>query len=129
LAIQVRATLVCDDFRVERDGKLILIGIYGGAVVVPSLPAQLPAGGLTLFEIFQADQAEIYPIDIAVRHQDSGHLVAGGQIELGMAAPGGGYSVLKFTNAGFEREGKYVVSHSLRGTPIPQDYAFVVRVG
>jgi len=75
LAIQVRATLVCDDFRVEKDGKLILIGIYAGVVVVQSVPAQLPAGGLTLFEIFETDQAGSYPIDIRIRHVVRGRRV------------------------------------------------------
>jgi hypothetical protein len=38
---EVTAVLVCDDIRKENNGKDILIGVYSGDILLPSLPAQL----------------------------------------------------------------------------------------
>tara|TARA_R110001606_G_scaffold188662_1_gene336516 strand:- start:852 stop:1319 length:468 start_codon:yes stop_codon:yes gene_type:complete len=34
--------VVCDDVRVEDNGKIILIGVYAGDIVVPQFPADIP---------------------------------------------------------------------------------------
>lgn len=35
-------TLVCDDVRLENNGKEILIGVYNGTVIIDSVPAFFP---------------------------------------------------------------------------------------
>lgn len=34
--------VACDDIRTEVSGKTLLIGMYGGNIIVPTLPAQIP---------------------------------------------------------------------------------------
>jgi len=46
LPFKVEYSIVCDHIRREDNGKLILIGVYGGSILVPSLPA---AFGLSQF--------------------------------------------------------------------------------
>src|ERR1700722_1974046 len=40
--LQILNTLVCDDVRLENNGKEILIGVYNGTVIVDSVPTLLP---------------------------------------------------------------------------------------
>ncbi|UXQ89142.1 hypothetical protein [Synechococcus phage MinM1] len=40
--LEILATLVCDDIRREQNGKDILIGVYGGDILVERFPAPLP---------------------------------------------------------------------------------------
>lgn len=40
--LNVRAAVLCDDVRVENNGKAILIGVYSGDVAVPATPFLLP---------------------------------------------------------------------------------------
>lgn len=41
MKINVRSALLCDDVRVEANGKHILIGVYAGDILVTGLPATL----------------------------------------------------------------------------------------
>jgi len=41
LPIDVETVVLCDDIRQEANGKFLLIGVYGGNIVVPSFPANL----------------------------------------------------------------------------------------
>lgn len=45
--------LICDDVRVENNGKLIIIGLYVDAVVVSGFPANLL---LTFVQIYQVEE-------------------------------------------------------------------------
>lgn len=36
------SVVICDDIRQETNGKQILIGVYGNAVIVPSMPFSIP---------------------------------------------------------------------------------------
>ncbi|KVK43573.1 hypothetical protein BCY90_17415 [Agrobacterium deltaense] len=39
---EVRSAIICDDIRKEITGKDILIGVYSGAITVPSYPLTFP---------------------------------------------------------------------------------------
>jgi Family of unknown function (DUF6941) len=41
LPFRVAAVVMCDDIRIEQNNKHILIGVYNGAIVVASFPAEL----------------------------------------------------------------------------------------
>src|SRR5690242_20107827 len=38
----VGSVIICDDVRKEVSNKEILIGVYGGGILVPSFPVQIP---------------------------------------------------------------------------------------
>lgn len=40
--LNVRAAVLCDDVRIESNGKAILIGVYAGNVAVPTTPFLVP---------------------------------------------------------------------------------------
>lgn len=48
--------IFCDDIRHEQGGKLTLVGVYSGALLVPSFPAVLPKLCLVLNVITPASQ-------------------------------------------------------------------------
>lgn len=52
----VIATVFCDDVRREMTNKDILIGVYGGDIVVPSFPASL--NGAYWIEIFNSEKGK-----------------------------------------------------------------------
>lgn len=39
---EISAVVICDDVRKEASGKDILIGVYGGGILVPSFPVAIP---------------------------------------------------------------------------------------
>ena len=58
---KVRYGIVCDDLRIEDNGKQILIGIYNGGIVLNSFPA--PTMLLTLWcDVEQTMHAVFHPI-------------------------------------------------------------------
>jgi hypothetical protein len=46
--MQILNTIVCDDVRIENNGKEILIGVYNGTVIVDSVPTLLPTFGIRI---------------------------------------------------------------------------------
>ncbi len=100
-----RATVICDDFRVEGNGKLILLGILARRVWIPQSSAMVP---LCLFQIFEAERAGSHALKVEVRNSDN-HVVLEGMLELTAGSPGAIlYSVVKFP-AVILSEGDYVV--------------------
>lgn len=55
--------IVCDQVRREENGKLFLIGVYGGNIVVPTVPAILP---VCLALRLRANKAGMFPISVRV---------------------------------------------------------------
>jgi hypothetical protein len=99
------ATLVCDDVRVEDNGKLLVIGVYTPNIVLPGLPALLPT--LALFHLWRADTAGQYPIQLRLGHPESGSDLVKWVLNFNVTAPGDGVAMSKFANVHFEHAGRY----------------------
>jgi hypothetical protein len=56
---EIQFGLICDDSRREDNGKLILIGVYAGNVVVPALPATLVLTLVVFFEALESVDSSI----------------------------------------------------------------------
>lgn len=48
-------TVYCDDIRFEQNGKVSIIGTFGGAVLLPAYPATLPKLGIVVSVIVPLD--------------------------------------------------------------------------
>ena len=99
------ATLVCDDVRVENNGKLLLLGVYTPNIVLPGIPAQLPT--LALFHLWRADTAGQYPLQLRLRHPATGRDLVQWVLNFNVTAPGEGVGISKFSNVLFEQAGSY----------------------
>jgi hypothetical protein len=52
MPVSIVATLVCDEVRVEHNGKLILLGVYTPNILVPQIPFTFPI--LTFFQLLDS---------------------------------------------------------------------------
>jgi hypothetical protein len=55
--------IVCDDVRREDNGKLVLIGVYGGSILVPSFPATVVLSLVLAVDVSNA------PVDVNAKFQ------------------------------------------------------------
>jgi hypothetical protein len=81
--LEVKAVIVCDDVRVEANGKEILIGVYHD-VFVDRFPVQLQ---LTLWTEFQARETVKVPVKFRVIGEHDEQFLSGGMI-VGADKPG-----------------------------------------
>lgn len=71
--LKVSTALICEDVRVERSGKHIIIGVFAANIVVAQLPAFFP------FMIWlQIEEVDVGEIEFEFRARLSGHSLATG---------------------------------------------------
>lgn len=106
---------MCDDIRVENNGKLILIGVYTPNPLVPQIPFVFPA--LSFFQLWESDAAGEYQFRTRLRHTETGAAVAdmGGIMKI--QRPGVGISIVKIANLRIDKLGGYDFSVHVEGQP------------
>lgn len=62
LPFEVETVVVCDDIRQEKNGKWLLIGVYGSDILVPAFPADFRLAIWIL-----ADPKEVGPSQVKLR--------------------------------------------------------------
>jgi hypothetical protein len=93
-AISFKHAMLCDDVRREDNGKLIIIGLYGGDIRVSSLPATLV---LALVCECVTNSNGPLPIEVGIEFHLNGKLVTKGS--MGVTIDGSGTSYLAFPRA------------------------------
>jgi len=76
MAITEKYIIMCDDFRREDNGKLLLVGMYITDMTVPSLPFPLPT--LVFFCVLESDRPGTFRFSFKLRHEESGRSIAEG---------------------------------------------------
>jgi hypothetical protein len=76
MTITEKYIIMCDDFRREDNGKLIIIGMYMDTIVVPALPFPLPT--LTFFSVLDCDRPGTFRFSFKLRHEETGRTIAEG---------------------------------------------------
>ena len=110
-------TLVCDDVRVENNGKLIVIGLYTPNVLVPQLPFAFST--FTFLQAFQSDRAGQFTFRAHLQHVESGQHLAQALGTISVVQPGMGVGVVRFGNIRFDRVGSYHYIFTFDGEPEP----------
>lgn len=82
--IRLCTALVCDDVRREENGKEIIIGLYGQAVVVSALPATIP---LCLWARFESSTIGGHEIELSVVRESGEEILHGVSIMLQVRDP------------------------------------------
>lgn len=113
----IRATLMCDDIRVENNGKLILIGVYTPSPLVPQIPFVFPS--LSFFQIWEADAAGEFQFRARLRHTETGATVADITGLMKIPQPGVGIGLVKIANLRIDKLGAYDFSVNVAGEPDP----------
>ncbi len=123
--IQPASIIICDDIRHEPSGKEMLIGVYSGVILFPSLPAMMPNFS-TRIE-FKTDLKQIEDMTVELHDEDGDVLftVTGGMEMIGKD----GVQVLSLVchNVEFKKEGAYSL-HFGRKASIEPVYRFYVRI-
>jgi len=83
MTISEKYVLMCDDFRREDNGKIIIIGMYFGEMTVPSLPFVLPT--LTFFCLLEADRPGTSRFSFSLKHEEGGQVLAEGMGQMPVA--------------------------------------------
>ncbi len=117
MAFKEKYTILCDDVRREDNGKVIVIGIYFGAITVPQLPFVMPA--LTFFQLLEADRPGAWNWKAKMQHLETGREIfqAGGV--LNVQAPGLALNVLRFPNIPLIAAGSYNFALEIEGQTEP----------
>lgn len=119
-------TIICDDFRREDNGKLILLGIYMGTIVVSQFPFALPS--LTFFSMLDADKPGHYAMKFFLQHLESGKKLVEGHGGAEVHRPGKTLAPVKFGPVQFNAVGAYNFIMELDGHPGPIIVPFDVQL-
>lgn len=76
MAITEKYIILCDDFRREDNGKILLVGMYITDMTVPALPFLLPT--LTFFCVLDSDRPGNFRFSFRLRHEEGGRSIAEG---------------------------------------------------
>lgn len=117
MAFRHRYTLICDDFRREDNGKLILIGVYVDTIVLPQLPFALPS--ISFFSFLESDRPGHWALDFKLTHLESGKNLVEGHGGAEVRKPGIVIAPLKFGPIQFQAVGAYSFSVQIQGEAEP----------
>jgi len=93
--------LVCDDIRIENNGKLILTGVYSDSIIVPELPCTVPS--LSFF-IRCSESPRVLKVGL---HEPSGQLLK--ETVVGSAENESVAFIVYIKNLPLQMEGEYQV--------------------
>jgi len=106
VALTLRHTLICDEVRVEINGKLFIIGVYGPSILVPQIPFEFQS--LTFIQFLDSDRPEQQlQFRASLSHLESGQQIAQAAGILGVPAPGVGLAIIGFRPLRLDRLGAY----------------------
>ena len=111
MAITLRHTLICDEVRVENNGKLLIIGLYGpgpsasSVILVPQIPFVFPS--LTFVQWLESDRPAQVQFRASISHLESGQEVSQVAGLAGIPAPGTGLALIGFRPLRLDRLGAY----------------------
>jgi hypothetical protein len=117
MPVTVVATMVCDEVRVEHNGKLILIGVYTPNILVPQIPFTFPM--LTFFQWLSSDGPGRYSVHARLRHTESGMTMAEATGLMTVIQPGMGFNVVRVENLRIDRLGAFDFVMTIEGQKAP----------
>ena len=120
-SLTFRYALLCDDVRREDNGKLIIIGMYGGDIALPMLPSSIFA---SLVAAFDASEKQSEKINLTVT-LNAKPMVAG-DISVEIAGAGLAHIILPSIPLNFDKEGTMVVT--LKTTDGMEHHAWTGKV-
>lgn len=115
----------CDDIRQELGGKLTLVGVYGGSLLVPSFPVILPKLCLVLQIVTSAD-SPLKELKIRVRKDES--IIAEGELEVGDLQAGFEAVATDSDETAAEADSRFIISAHFVFSPIKFDEPGAIRV-
>ena len=113
MALTLRHTLICDELRIENNGKLILIGVYGEHIIVPQIPFVFPS--MTFVQWLDSERPDQMQFRSSVSHLESGQEIAQAAGMIQIPTKGTGLAVIGFRPIRFDRLGAYTFTVTYEG--------------
>jgi hypothetical protein len=124
MPINAKYILMCDEVRVENNGKLMLLGLYMPDMTVPQLPFVIPS--LTFLIALESDRPGTIQIRFAIQLLDSGQNLGEGMGATGFPKPGLAVMPIQLRNVSIQTAGTYVFSITFEGQREPITHSFNV---
>lgn len=128
MSLTIQYTLVCDEVRVESNGKLMVIGLYTPNILIPQLPFLFPS--LTFLQAFEADQPGRFQMRARLQHVETGKELGQAIGLLNIAQPVKlTVTFHQFRNLQIERVGLYSFIVNIEGQkdPILAEFEMLLR--
>lgn len=118
MSVTHKYSIICDDVRREDNGKLIILGMYVGIIVVQSFPVILPT--FTVLTFFEDDRPGEWNWKASIQFQSLERNQTLGEVR-GFAKinPGQGVMPIKFGGLRFDEKGLYNAVVEIEGQREP----------
>jgi len=126
MALTHRYTIMCDEVRIENNGKFILLGVYTPNITVPQLPFVLSS--LTFFQVLDSDRPVTLSSRFRLQHLETGRTIAQGMGQINWQRPGMGINALRLANVPLIAVGTYNFVLEIDGEREPFIFPFDVML-
>lgn len=99
-SVTIKYGIICDDIRREDNGKLMILGVYGGAIIVPKIPLALGLASLLCLEATAPTK-----MHIKIRYALDGKVLAQGEGEYTIESVGAALMALPKLPVPIPKEG------------------------
>jgi hypothetical protein len=107
MAVRHQYSIICDDVRREDNGKLMILGMYVGTIVVPQLPTIMPT--LTMLLFLEDDRPGEWPwkFSISTQSAERSRTIAEVHNRANVIQPGPVVMPIKFVGVNLTEAGLY----------------------
>jgi hypothetical protein len=113
MAINPKFSIMCDEVRVENNGKLMILGIYTPDMAVSQFPIVVPV--LTFVFWIEGTIPGNFQFNARLVHLESGSEVAQAMGGFGLVKPGIGIAPIRLQGLTFMHPGPYTFSIRING--------------
>jgi hypothetical protein len=115
MAINLKFSLLCDEVRIENNGKVLILGVYTPDMAVPQFPIVVPV--LTFLFWLEGTIPGSYQFQARLVHLETGSELAQAMGAFGLAAPGVGLAPIRLQGLQFKHPGPYAFILRINNEP------------
>ena len=115
MPITSKFSMMCDEVRIENNGKFLILGLYTPDMAVPQLPYVAPV--LTFLFWLEGKIPGNYQFAAKITHLETGILVSQAMGVFGLAKAGQGLAPIRFVGVQFSQAGPYTLNLTIQNEP------------
>jgi hypothetical protein len=124
--ITSKFSIMCDEVRLENNGKFLIVGMYMSDMTVPQFPFIVPV--LTFLFWLDGRIPGNYTFNARLSHLESGTIVAQAMGAFGLLRPGQGLAPIRLVGLQFSQPGPYVFNLQIQDIGEVQHHFSVLLV-
>jgi len=126
MPITHKYTIMCDEVRIENNGKLLLLGVYLDVILLPQIPATF--AGLTFLMKLESDRPGVWTARLKLQHLDSGEKLMEAIGSINFQRPGPAVNPVRLPPFVIKAPGVYHFVVEIEGQSEPILYEFMVGI-